>query len=380
MTVRTIDRPMKRTRVAFDLVSMAMRVRFRLASAGCHVRCGDTRYTLRTMNEATNRNIVHRPRRLRRGQLMRDIVADVSLSPFDLVMPLFVRNGTGVNKPVSSMPGVSQMSPDVAEARIRELSASGLRQFILFGIVEPDEKDEIGGAAFNPENPVNVTLRRVRDAGIDAMMMADLCFCEYTDHGHCGKICDDEKLTVNNDATLDLLGDQAVVLADNGADIVAPSGMMDGMVGAIREALDDANHSEIPILSYAIKYASAMYGPFREAGEGAPTFGDRRGYQMDYRRSGEWEVEMDLDLDEGADMIMVKPAAAYLDIIRQVRDATSVPVAAYHVSGEFSMIHAAAENGWIDLRAAAMEVTYAIKRAGANLILTYFAPDLLEWL
>lgn len=332
------------------------------------------------MTEPFQSRPVIRPRRLRRGQVLRDVVADVKLTPSDLVMPLFVRHGQGLMKPVSSMPGVHQMSPDVAVQTMRDLASAGLKSFILFGIVEPGDKDAAGSIALSEQNPVNVTLRRARDAGVDAVLMADLCFCEYTDHGHCGPLCTDERLTVDNDQTLDILGQQAVVLAKSGADVVAPSGMIDGMVGAIRRHLDAGSLEHTAILSYSVKYASAMYGPFREAGEGAPKFGDRRGYQMDYRRSREWRQELELDLAEGADAVMIKPAAAYLDVIRQVRDACSVPVAAYHVSGEYSMIHAAAERDWIDLRAAAVEVTTAIKRAGADLILTYFAPKLIEWL
>jgi porphobilinogen synthase len=323
-----------------------------------------------------------RPRDQRIGQAMRDQHADVIVRPGNLIMPLFVREGAQLNKPVSSMPGVSQMSPDVAVATIGEQAARGLKRFILFGVIEPRKKDATGSAALDAGNPVCQTLRAVRQAKLDVQMIADLCFCEYTDHGHCGVLSDDPEVTVDNDATLDLLGKQAVVLADSGADVVAPSGMMDGMVGAIRQALRGAGHEQTQIMSYAIKYASAMYGPFREAGEGTPQFGDRRSYQMDYRRSDEWATELALDLEEGADSVMVKPAVAYLDIVRQVRDATpaEIPVAAYHVSGEYSMIHAAAERDWIDLQAAAVEVTTAIRRAGAELIVTYFAPKLVDWL
>ncbi len=321
-----------------------------------------------------------RPRRLRRGPVLREAVADVRLSPQDLVLPLFVREGQGVNKPVSSMPDVSQLSADLAVQKIRELASAGLRQFILFGVTEKSKKDAAGSAALDPGNPVNATLKMVREAGLDVLLIADLCFCEYTDHGHCGALDADPCVAVNNDASLELLGRQAVVLAGSGADIVAPSGMMDGQVRAIRKSLDEAGQPHTAILSYSIKYASSLYGPFREAGEGAPAFGDRRGYQMDYRRSREWRTELQLDLAEGADMVMVKPAATYLDIIRQVRDATQVPVAAYHVSGEYAMLCAAADKGWLDLKAAAMETTFAIKRAGADLILTYFADRLIKWI
>ncbi len=214
---------------------------------------------------------------------------------------------------------------------------------------------------------------------MDALLIADLCLCEYTEHGHCGLPHDDTDITVDNDRTLELLGRQAKVLAATGVDIVAPSGMMDGQVAAIRRALDESDFESTAIMSYSVKFASALYGPFRDAGEGAPQFGDRRSYQMDYRRSREWRTELELDLAEGADVVMIKPAAAYLDIVRQVRDTTDVPVAAYHVSGEYSMIHAA-DKGWIDLRNTAVEITTGIKRAGADLILTYFARDLLRWL
>jgi porphobilinogen synthase len=323
---------------------------------------------------------VHRPRRLRRSQVVRDMVADVRVDARHLVMPLFVRGGQGVQNPVASMPGVSQMSPDVALRTMRDMSGAGLRAFLVFGVIDAGDKDATGSAALNASNPVHTTLRAARDAGVDATLIADLCLCEYTDHGHCGALCDGPEPDVDNDATLDLLGEQAVSLARSGADVVAPSAMMDGQVGAIRTALDHAGLDETMILSYAIKYASSLYGPFREAGEGAPKFGDRRTYQMDFRRSTEWRTELELDLAEGADMVMVKPAHTYLDIIRQVRDSTDVPVAAYHVSGEYAMLHAAAERGAVDLKAAAIETTTAIKRAGADLIVTYFAPKLVDWL
>ncbi|MEX2671681.1 MAG: porphobilinogen synthase [Phycisphaeraceae bacterium] len=326
------------------------------------------------------KRIICRPRRLRRGQVMRDAVADVRLHVDNLVMPLFVREGHGLRREVASMPGVAQMSPDVAVETMRSLGDLGVNKFILFGVTDAEKKDAEGTASLDPGNPVNATVRLARQQRVEALLIADLCFCEYTDHGHCGTLCDDANLTVDNDATLPRLGQQAVVLAESGCDIVAPSGMMDGQVAAIRSALDEAKHTDTAILSYAVKYASAMYGPFRDAGEGAPSFGDRRGYQMDYRRSREWQTELALDEREGADMVMIKPAAHYLDIIAQVRRASVLPVAAYHVSGEFSMIHAAAEKGYVDLREAALEVTTAIRRAGADLVLTYFAPQLARWL
>jgi porphobilinogen synthase len=267
---------------------------------------------------------------------------------------------------------------------IRRLRKAGLRQFILFGVTPAAKKDAAGSYAADPDAPVNRALAAVRDAGLDVLLYADLCFCEYTDHGHCGVLSADNPGTagwvVDNDRTLENLGRTAVAQAQAGTDVVAPSGMMDGMVGAIRGALDGAGFLQTAILAYSVKYASGFYGPFRDAGEGGMKFGDRRGYQMDYRRSREWRTELAADLAQGADLVMVKPAAAYLDIIHQVRQACSVPVAAYHVSGEFAMLHAAAQRGWLDLRQAALETTYAIKRAGADLILTYFAPQLVEWL
>jgi len=322
------------------------------------------------------------PRDQRRGQVVRDRFADVTLDVSQLICPLFVRPGRGIDQPVASMPGVAQMSTDVAMTFMREQAKRGLTRFILFGVIDADQKDATGSAALDADNPVNTTMRAARDAGLDVELIADLCFCEYTDHGHCGVLHDDPDITVDNDATLELLGRQAIVLANNGADIVAPSGMMDGQVGAIRAALNDKGHTATKIMSYTVKYASHLYGPFRDAGEGAPRFGDRRGYQMDYRRGDEWRTELKLDLAEGADGVMVKPALAYLDIIRQMRDAApaEVPVAAYHVSGEYSMLHAAAARGWVDLRDVAIEHTTAIRRAGADLIVTYFAPRLVDWL
>lgn len=321
-----------------------------------------------------------RPRRLRRGQTLRDAMADVKLSADCLIYPLFVGE---LDKPraVASMPGVSQLPAAEAVRTIRELSGQGLRQFILFGVTPAAKKDAVGGYAADAGAPVNRCLAAVKDAGLDVVMYADLCFCEYTSHGHCGVLAHgDEKWVVDNDATLANLGKVAAAQAAAGADVVAPSGMMDGQVAAIRAALDAAGHIETAILAYSVKYASNFYGPFREAGEGGMAFGDRRGYQMDYRRGREWRTELALDLAEGADMVMVKPAAGYLDVIAGVRQACSVPVAAYHVSGEYAMLHAAAEKGWLDLKAAALETTWAIRRAGADLIVSYFAPRLVEWL
>ena len=311
---------------------------------------------------------------------MRDMVADVSLSANNLVLPLFVGEMTE-SKPVLSMPGVSQLPVKQAVAMIEEFVSRGLKHFILFGVTPRTKKDASGSFAAALDSPVNRTLAMVKEKGLDAVMFADLCFCEYTEHGHCGELCkEDDKWVVDNDRTLEALGKTAVAQARAGADVVAPSGMMDGQVGAIRAALDAAGFIHTAILAYSVKFASHFYGPFREAGEGGMRFGDRKGYQMDYRRSREWRTELEADIAQGADMVMIKPAATYLDVIHQVRQTCSVPVAAYHVSGEYAMLHAAALRGWIDLKFAALETTYAIRRAGADLILTYFAPQLLDWM
>ena len=320
-----------------------------------------------------------RPRRLRRTQGLRDLAADVTLTPSNLVLPLFVSDA---NEPrdVPSMPGVQQFPVSDAVRHIQALTDRGLRAFMLFGVTDEVHKDVTGSYATSPEAPVNRVQRDVRQAGSDAVLMADLCFCEYTEHGHCGVLeAASTGGIVDNDATLENLGQTAVAQTRAGADVVAPSGMMDGQVHAIRTALDAANHQQTAILSYSVKYASHFYGPFRDAGGGRMQFGDRRGYQMDFRRSYEWRRELEQDLAEGADMVMVKPALAYLDVIAQVRQACDVPVAAYHVSGEYAMLHAAAQRGWLDLKQAALEATYAIRRAGADLIVTYFAEQLLEW-
>lgn len=323
----------------------------------------------------------HRPRRLRRGQHIRDVVADVKIDANSLILPMFISEDE-TPKPVSSMPGVSQLPVQTAVDKIRQLADRGLRQFILFGVTPSEKKNSCGSYAWSPDAPVNRTLAAVRNARLDDLLMyADLCFCEYTDHGHCGVLKEsDPHWVVDNDATLEQLGKAACAQAAAGADVVSPSGMMDGQVAAIRSALDQAGHIHVGIMAYTAKYASSLYGPFREAGEGGMTFGDRRGYQMDFRRRREWRTELEADLAQGADIVMVKPAVTYLDIVYQVRQACDVPVAAYHVSGEFAMLQAAAQRGWIELQDAVLEVTYAIKRAGADLILTYFAPTLLNWI
>lgn len=320
---------------------------------------------------------VQRPRRLRVHPALRDIAADTRLAPEDFCLPLFVRPGQGVRRPIASMPGVAQLSPDTALAELREYRAAGGRSFILFGVLEQSAKDPRGDCSCDPDGPVAATLRMVKDAGLDLLAITDLCFCEYTSHGHCGVLTGDAE-TVDNDATLPLLGAQAVAHARAGADVIAPSGMMDGMVGAIRGALDAAGFRNTAILSYAVKYASGLYGPFRDAAESPPSFGDRRAYQMDFRGVREAVREAAADVAQGADMIMVKPGTLYLDVIRAVREATDVPTAAYHVSGEYAMLKAAAANGWVDERRVLLETMHAFKRAGCNLVLTYYARRLCE--
>ena len=313
---------------------------------------------------------IDRPRRLRRSPAMRDLVRETHLQPSNFILPLFVVEGEGIRKPISSMPGNAQISIDELVKEAREAKALGIGGIILFGI--PKHKDEDATGAYDDEGIVQQACAALKKEVPGLLVVTDVCNCEYTSHGHCGKVIDDD---VDNDITLNWLAQAAVSHARAGADIVAPSDMMDGRVGAIRAALDDAGFDHIPILSYAAKYASAFYGPFREAAESAPQFGDRRSYQMDPANTREAIKEMALDIEEGADMLMVKPAMPYLDIIKAAHENFDVPIAAYQVSGEFSMIHAAAANGWIDLERAMMESLTGIKRAGAQIILTYFAKD-----
>jgi len=322
-----------------------------------------------------------RPRRLRRTPALREAAADVTLEPANLVQPMFVGD-LDAPKPVESMPGISQWPVDQALEQIASLAERGLRHFLFFGVTPPEKKDEAGRYAMDPQAPVNRLMRQAREAKLDVVLTADLCFCEYTSHGHCGVLKDGGQApeVVDNDATLQALGKTATAQARAGADLVAPSGMMDGQVRAIRAALDDAGCTNTGILSYAMKFASNLYGPFRDAGEGGMQFGDRRGYQMDFRRSHEWRLELEQDLAEGVDAVMVKPAGLYLDVLRRAREACDVPLAAYHVSGEYAMLHAAAERGWVDLKPAAMEMLYAMRRAGADWLVTYFASDALDWL
>ncbi|MEP1126409.1 MAG: porphobilinogen synthase [Ilumatobacter sp.] len=317
---------------------------------------------------------IDRPRRLRRSAAMRALVAEVHLRVDDLVAPLFVREGIDEPQPIESLPGVVQHTRESLRAEVAELKALGVKAVILFGV--PAEKDAVGSGAYDPDGIVQVALRDlVSDHGDDMVLMADLCVDEYTSHGHCGIVVDNGlgALVVDNDATLEIYARAAVAQADAGAHVVAPSGMMDGQVAVIREALDDAGHTEVAILAYSAKYASALYGPFRDAVDVTiADDGDRKGYQQDHRNVREAMREVELDIAEGADMVMVKPALAYLDVISEVANSVDVPVAAYHVSGEYAMIHAAGERGWIDADAVALEHLTAIKRAGANIILTYF--------
>ena len=321
-----------------------------------------------------------RLRRLRQNPAVRSLVRETRLSPAGLVLPLFARPGKGVRQPIGSMPGQAQLSVDLVAEEARQAARLGLGGIILFGI--PAEKDAEGRDSYSPGGIVQQAVRAAKDAAPDLLVITDVCFCEYTDHGHCGVVDDHTgRLDVNNDATLELLGKQAVSHAQAGADLVAPSGMMDGMVGAIRTALDGAGFSHVPIMSYAAKFASSFYGPFREAAESTPQFGDRRAYQMDPAAGGQALREVELDLAEGADIVMVKPALAYLDIVRTIAERhPGVPLAAYNVSGEYAMVKAAAERGWIDERAVALESLTAIARAGAKIILTYWAKDVAQWL
>ena len=322
-----------------------------------------------------------RLRRLRYLPSVRQLVRETTISPGNLILPLFVRPGRGLREPIAAMPGQCQLSPDTLAEEVKQAADLGLGGVMLFGI--PEKKDALGSDATSDAGIVAQALRAAKQAAPQFLLVTDVCCCEYTDHGHCGAIGRATgRLDVENDATLELLAQQAVVHARAGADMVAPSGMIDGMVGAIRQALDAAGFAHLPIMSYAAKYASAFYGPFREAAESAPQFGDRRGYQMDpASAAGQAMREIDLDLGEGADIVMVKPALAYLDILAQARERfAGVPLAANNVSGEYSMVKAAAQQGWLDEKAVALESLTAIRRAGASIILTYWAKDAARWL
>jgi porphobilinogen synthase len=325
-------------------------------------------------------DLTDRPRRLR-ADGVRGLVRETDLDASDLVAPVFVDATTDERAPIESMPGHERVPVDEAVARVENVLATGVEAVMLFGV--PASKDDRGTHAWAEDGVVQEATRRIADR-TDAYVITDVCMCEYTDHGHCGVLEPDARenprLTVNNDATLDLLARIAVSHAEAGADMVAPSGMIDGMVGAIREGLDAEGFVDVPIMSYAAKYESAFYGPFRDAADGAPAFGDRRHYQMDPGNAREALREVGLDVEQGADVLMVKPALAYLDVVRAVREEFDRPVAAYNVSGEYAMLHAAAEKGWLDLEATALESLLAMKRAGADLILTYFAEDVADHL
>ncbi|TMQ49865.1 MAG: porphobilinogen synthase [Candidatus Eisenbacteria bacterium] len=312
-----------------------------------------------------------RMRRLRATESLRALVRETSLTAECLVAPIFVCHGEGVSRPIASMPGHAQISVDLAVEKAKKLASLGVGGLILFGI--PAKKDPEGSEAYDPQGIVPRAFRAIKAAEPELLLWADVCLCEYTDHGHCGVVRDG---AVDNDRTLPLLARASVVYAEAGADVIAPSDMMDGRVGAIRRALDAAGRLETPIVAYSAKYASSFYGPFREAAESAPRFGDRRGYQMDPANSDEALREVALDLEEGADLVMVKPALPYLDVIRRVKDRFQVPVVAYNVSGEFAMVKAAAQMGWLDGERAALESLTSIRRAGADVIITYFAEEI----
>jgi porphobilinogen synthase len=317
----------------------------------------------------------HRPRRLRRSEALRGLVRETRLTVAGLIYPMFVCSGTKVRKEVSSMPGVHQQSVDQIVEECREVESLGLPGVILFGL--PESKDARGTLSTSSQGVVQRAIEAIRKANLKLLVISDVCLCEYTDHGHCGVI---ENGDVANDATLPILAAQALSHARAGADIVAPSDMMDGRVAAIRETLDQHKFSDIAILAYAAKYCSGFYGPFREAADSTPQFGDRRSYQMDPANAREALKEVALDLEEGADMVMVKPALPYLDVIRRVRDAFGVPVGAYNVSGEYAMVKAAAQKGWLDEKRVVLEILIGILRAGADIVLTYHAKDAARWL
>jgi porphobilinogen synthase len=312
--------------------------------------------------------LTRRLRRLRQSETMRALVRETRLSPDMFVLPLFVCEGEGVRREVASMPGVFNLSADETVKEVEQARAAGVKSVLLFGL--PDRKDDIGSAAYDPEAPVQSAIRAIKRGLPDVLVITDVCLCEYTDHGHCGIVIDDE---IANDPTVEQLVRAAVSHAAAGADIVAPSDMMDGRVAAIRQALDDRGFEKTAILSYAAKYCSAFYGPFRDAASSAPAFGDRRSHQMDPANVSEALREVELDIEEGADMVMVKPALPYLDVLTRVKERFGYPTAAYHVSGEYAMLKAAARNGWIDERRAMLECLTAIRRAGADIIITYYA-------
>jgi porphobilinogen synthase len=314
--------------------------------------------------------LTRRLRRLRTSETMRALVREARLAPDMFVLPLFVCEGEGVRREVPSMPGVFNLSVDEAVKEVEAARQDGIRSVLLFGL--PDQKDDVGSAAYDPEAPVQSAVRAITRAAADVLVMTDVCLCEYTDHGHCGIVIDDQ---IANDPTVDQLVRAAISHAGAGAHVVAPSDMMDGRVGAIRHALDDRGFENVAIMSYAAKYCSAFYGPFRDAAASAPRFGDRKSHQMDPANAREALREVEQDIHEGADIVMVKPALPYLDVVARVKDTFGYPTAAYHVSGEYSMLKAAARNGWIDERRAMLETLTAIRRAGADIIITYYARE-----
>jgi porphobilinogen synthase len=316
-------------------------------------------------------------RRMRRTDTLRGLVRETELSPAHLIQPAFVVAGEGVREEVPSMPGIERFSINNLVEEAGEVLEAGIGALMLFGI--PGAKDEVGSGAYDNEGIVQMAVRALKEAHPDLVVITDVCLCEYTTHGHCGVMREGSR-EVDNDLTVELLAKTAISHAEAGADAVAPSDMMDGRVGSIRYQLDEEGHPNVPIVAYSAKYASAYYGPFRDAAESTPEFGDRRGYQMDPANAAEAVREAELDLDEGADMLMVKPALPYLDVVRRVKEATGAPVAAYHVSGEYSMLKAAAANGWIEERGAVVEALTSIRRAGADTIVTYYAKEAAPWL
>ncbi len=320
--------------------------------------------------------MTRRPRRLRRNALIRDLVHETDINLNDLVFPIFVMDGENIKEEIPSMPGIYRYSLDRLPEHLSEIEESGVKAVIFFGI--PEHKDECGSEAYSDDGIVQKALRLARKQCPDMLLIADICLCEYTSHGHCGILSKDG--AVMNDPTLTYLAKTALAAAKAGADIVAPSDMMDGRVGAIREMLDENGFEDTIIMAYSVKYASSYYGPFRDAADSAPAFGDRRSYQMDWRNKNEALLECSLDTEEGADILMVKPALSYLDIIKTVSENTVLPLCAYSVSGEYSMMKAAAINGWIDEKKLVMETMTAIKRAGAKIIITYYALDIARWL
>ncbi|AEA33311.1 porphobilinogen synthase [Hippea maritima] len=318
---------------------------------------------------------ITRPRRLRKNQIIRDMVAETTLSIDDFVYPIFVIEGKDIKNPVKSMPGIYQLSLEHAVEEAKEAYDLGIKSIILFGI--PEKKDEVGSQAYAEDGIIAKAINKIKSKLPDLIVIADACLCEYTSHGHCGIL--DKDGNVLNDPTLELLKKEAYVYAKMGADIIAPSGMMDGMVKAIRESLDENGFEDVAIMSYSAKYSSSFYGPFRDAAESAPAFGDRKSYQMDFRNANEAIKEIMLDIEEGADFVMVKPALAYLDVIRIAKEQFPyMPIAAYNVSGEYSMVKAAGKMGWVDENSITIEILTAIKRAGADLIITYFAKDMAK--